>query len=174
MFFTLKIKYRIYYNHGFLILIGHLEQTHKTRKNITAIISTATEHNLGYGAKVYYFTDLQTTHFFRELLTLPKHLNSPTVFSGVHVPRSLVLCVMFSRSLFVLLSFFFLPLCCQSFFDLPILISPFVSSKSSFMFRTLHPIDESTFEYNLNVNWVDSHICIIATNEIRRHYSGVF
>ena len=83
----------MYYNHGFLILIGHLEQTHIKRKNITAIISTATEHNLGYGAKVYYFTDLQTTHFFRELLTLPKHLNSPTVFSGVHIPRSLVLCV---------------------------------------------------------------------------------
>ena len=93
MFFTLKIKYRMYYNHGFLILIGHLEQTHIKRKTITAIISTATEHNLGYGAKVYYFTDLQTTHFFRELLTLPKHLNSPTVFSGVHIPRSLVLCV---------------------------------------------------------------------------------
>jgi hypothetical protein len=34
--------------------------------------------------------------------TLPEHLSSPTVFSGVRVTRSLVLCVMFCRSLFVL------------------------------------------------------------------------
>ena len=43
----------------------------------------------------------------QELLTLPVHLRSPPVFSGVRVTRSLVLCVMFSKSLFVLLSFFF-------------------------------------------------------------------
>jgi len=51
-----------------------------------------------------------------------------TVFSGV---RSLVLCVMFCRSSFVLLSFFFCPLCCLSFFDLRILITPLVYSNSS-------------------------------------------
>ena len=38
---------------------------------------------------------------------------------------------MFCRSLFVLLSFFSYPLCCLSFFDLRILISPLVSSNSS-------------------------------------------
>jgi len=38
-----------------------------------------------------------------ELPTLPEHLSSPSVFSGVRVTRSLVLCVMFCRSLFVLL-----------------------------------------------------------------------
>jgi hypothetical protein len=32
---------------------------------------------------------------------------------------SLILCVVFSRSLFVLLSFFFWPLCCLSFSDYP-------------------------------------------------------
>ena len=37
---------------------------------------------------------------------------------------------MFSRSLFVLLFFFFWPLCCLSFFDLQILITPLVSSNS--------------------------------------------
>jgi len=37
----------------------------------------------------------------QELPTLPSHLSSPPVFSGVRVTRSLVLCV--SRSLFVLL-----------------------------------------------------------------------
>ena len=31
----------------------------------------------------------------QELLTLPEHLSSPPVFSGVRVTRSLVLCVMF-------------------------------------------------------------------------------
>jgi hypothetical protein len=55
-------------------------------------------------------------------MTLPSQ-SSHKVFSGVRVTRSLVLCVMFCRSLFVLLS-------CLSFFDLRILIIPFVSSNS--------------------------------------------
>ena len=45
------------------------------------------------------------------------------VFSGIRVTSSLILCVMFCRSLFVLLSFFIWPLCCLSF-DLRILITP--------------------------------------------------
>jgi len=40
-----------------------------------------------------------------EMLILPEHLSSPPVLSGVRVARSLVFCVMFCRSLFVLLSF---------------------------------------------------------------------
>jgi len=64
------------------------------------------------------------------MLTVPEHLSSLPVFSGVRVTRSLVLCVMFCRSLFVLLSLFFRPLCCLSF-DLLILINPLVSSNSS-------------------------------------------
>ena len=47
----------------------------------------------------------------------------------------LVLCVMFCRSLFVLLSFFFWSLCFLSFFDLRILINPLVSSNSSFKLK---------------------------------------
>ena len=61
----------------------------------------------------------------QELLTLPDHLSSPPVFNGVHVTRSLVLYVCFCRSLFVLLYFFFWPLCCLFFFDIRILIAPF-------------------------------------------------
>jgi hypothetical protein len=38
----------------------------------------------------------------QELLTLMKHMNSPPVFSGVRVDWSLVLFVVFCRSLFVL------------------------------------------------------------------------
>ena len=41
-----------------------------------------------------------------------------TFFSGVRVARSLVFCVVFCGSLFVLLSFFFLSLCGLYFFDL--------------------------------------------------------
>ena len=65
----------------------------------------------------------------------------PRVFSGFRVTRSLLLCEMFCSSLFVLLffffwplcclSFFFWPLCCLSFFDIQILINPLVSSNSS-------------------------------------------
>ena len=45
----------------------------------------------------------------QELPTLPEHLSSPPplVFSGVRVIQSLVLCVMFCRSLFVLCTFSF-------------------------------------------------------------------
>jgi len=39
---------------------------------------------------------------------------------------------MFCRSLFVLLYLFFWPLCCLFFFDIRILITPLVSSNSSY------------------------------------------
>jgi hypothetical protein len=68
----------------------------------------------------------------QELLTLPDHLSSPPVFSGVRVTRSLVLYVcLVDRCLS------FWPLCCLFFFDIRILIAPLVSSNSSFK----HPID---------------------------------
>ena len=58
----------------------------------------------------------------QELLTLPEHLNSPPVFSGVRVTRSLVVCVYFVDHC---LSFFFWPFCCLFFFDIRIRITPF-------------------------------------------------
>ena len=64
--------------------------------------------------------------------TLPEHRSSPPVFSGVDVTRSLVLCLVFCRSLFVLLFFFDWPLCCLFFLDIRILIAPLVSWNSSF------------------------------------------
>ena len=42
----------------------------------------------------------------QELLTLPEHMSSTLVFGGVRVTRSLVLCVVFCRKVFVFLSFF--------------------------------------------------------------------
>ena len=58
-----------------------------------------------------------------ELPTLPENVSSLPVASGIRVTSSLILCVMFCRSLFVLLSFFIWPLCGLSF-DLRILITP--------------------------------------------------
>ena len=66
----------------------------------------------------------QLSHVEQELLTLPEHLSSHPVFGGVRVARFLVFCVVFCRSSLVILYFFFWPLCCLSFLDLPILITP--------------------------------------------------
>ena len=49
---------------------------------------------------------------------------STPICSGVRGTRSLVLCVVFCRSLFVPLCFFAFPLYCLSFFNLRILIVP--------------------------------------------------
>jgi hypothetical protein len=65
----------------------------------------------------------------QEQLTLPEHLCLPPVFSGVRVTRYLVLRVRFVDRLSVCL-FSFWSLCCL-FFDLRILVTPFVSSNSS-------------------------------------------
>ena len=49
------------------------------------------------------------SHVEQELLTLPEHMSSFPVLSGVRVDRSSVFCVMFCRWLVVLLLFFFCP-----------------------------------------------------------------
>ena len=54
------------------------------------------------------------------------------VFSGVRVNRSMVLCVCFCRSLFVLVYRLSWQLCCLFFFNIRILIAPLVSSSSSY------------------------------------------
>jgi hypothetical protein len=56
----------------------------------------------------------------QKLLTLPEHLSSPSVFSGVRFTRSLVLCVSFVDHC---LSFVFLLSCWLLFFDIWILIT---------------------------------------------------
>jgi hypothetical protein len=63
----------------------------------------------------------------QELLTLPEHLSSPPVFSGISCYSIFSFMSMFCRSLFVLLYSFFWPLCCL-FFDIRILITPWTSS----------------------------------------------
>ena len=56
----------------------------------------------------------------QELLTLSEHLSSPPVLVGSCYSIFSFIC-MFCRSLFVLLYFYFWPLCCLSFFDIWIL-----------------------------------------------------
>ena len=70
----------------------------------------------------------------QELLTLPEHLSSPPVFSGVRVTRSLVLCVCFVDLCLWFCTFSFSFLCCLFFFDIQILITPLVSSNSSYCY----------------------------------------
>ena len=66
----------------------------------------------------------------QELPTIPYDWNALPLLCGVRVTRSLVLCVCFVDRC---LSFFFWPLCCLSFFELRILITSLVSSKSSWL-----------------------------------------
>ena len=84
-------------------------------------------------------------------VTLPEHMSSAPVFSGVRVTWSLVLCVCFvDLCLFfcpfslplcclflsfghcVVCSSVFWPLCCLFFFDMRIMITPLVSPISSY------------------------------------------
>jgi hypothetical protein len=58
-------------------------------------------------------------------MTLPEHLSSPPVFSGVRVAHSLVFCVVFCRSVFVL---FHLVIALSVLLMFILLITPLVSA----------------------------------------------
>jgi len=62
-------------------------------------------------------------------------MNLPTVFSGVHIARSLVFCVVFCRSLFVLLPFFFLAIVLSVLLRITASDYPFVVFKLFFLPR---------------------------------------
>jgi hypothetical protein len=66
----------------------------------------------------------------QELLTLPEHLSSPAVFSGVRVTRSFVWYVCFPDRCLSFFAFSFGIFCCL-FLDIHFLIAPLVSSNSS-------------------------------------------
>jgi hypothetical protein len=74
---------------------------------------------LSYHISVYNISQLWLTWRVsiveQELLILSEHMSSTPVFSFI---------CMFCRSIFVLLSFFLWPLCCLSFFDLRVLMTP--------------------------------------------------
>ena len=67
------------------------------------------------------------------ITSLLEHMRSPPVFSGVCVIRSLVSCVMLCGSFFPFCPFVFGHCVFYPSIDLRILITPFISSSSSFM-----------------------------------------
>ena len=71
-------------------------------------------------------------------------LSSPPDFSGVRVTRSLVLNVCFVDRCLSFCIFSFWPLCCLFFFDIRILITPLVSSNSSYHSRISHKNNRSS------------------------------
>ena len=101
------------------------------------------------------------------------HLRSPSICSGVRVTRFLVLYVCFDRSLFVLLYFFFWSLCCLFFFDMRILITPLVSSNSSFITTNLNT--DSRFHcttYMCNISSLLQSVLFHAGVDIRLIFSN--
>jgi hypothetical protein len=92
--------------------------THKTVLNIQCISLSLLWLITGF----LTILTRRVPHVEQELLTLPEHQSSPPMFSEVRVARSFFY-IMFCRSLFVILYFFFWPLCCLLFFDLRILIT---------------------------------------------------
>jgi len=78
-----------------------------------------------YYLSIFLVLRRQVSLVEQELLTLSDHPSSPPAFRGVHVTRSLVLCVCFVDSCLS-----FCPLCCLSF-ELRGFITPLISSKSS-------------------------------------------
>ena len=97
----------------------------------------------------------------QELPTIPEHPYSPSVLSGVRVARSLVYCVVFCRSAFALLYFFFRPLCCL-FFDLRILINPLVFFQTELKYTWLTAV----IIFYLQVNSIHYSTCSTLSTEV--------
>ena len=97
-------------DHGYVPLVGSASRSFPHAWLIT-----------GFVLRVTWLVSLAE----QELVTLPENLNSSQVFSGVPVARSLVVSVVFCRSLFVLLSFFIWAQFCLSLFELRNFITHF-------------------------------------------------
>ena len=82
-----KFKLNIYVrnDHGYVPLVVSTSRSFPHSRFITQFVTRLTR---------------RVTLVEQELLILPEHMSSPSVFSGVRVTRSLVLC-MFCRSLLV-------------------------------------------------------------------------
>jgi hypothetical protein len=76
---------------------------------------------------INWFVTRQMPLMEQELINLPEHLSSPSVFNEAYVDRSIVFCAVFCWQLVVLLCFFYCPLYCLSIFDLRVLITPMIT-----------------------------------------------
>ena len=88
-----------------------------------------------------------------------------SVFIGLRVTQSLLFWVLFCRSLAVLLSFFFWPLCCLSFFALRLLITPFRIFK---LFHETCMVFNVTFNNISVVSW-QSFLLVVETGVPREN-----
>ena len=102
--------------------------------------------------------------------TLPEHLSSPPVFSGVRVTRSLYLCVCFVDRCLSFCSFGHCVVCSSS---IRILITPLVSLNSSYNVHIL------LFKTNINnkftkrlIKW-DTVKTILFISSLKRYFSGI-
>ena len=109
---------------SYTFCLGEIQYTPSTKRFLYCLIS--------FRSVFFHSTTMQLLE--QELLTLPEHMSSPSVFNGGWLVgwggRSLVLCVMFCRSLFV-------------FFPLAIVLSVILwstvsSNTSSNICSTLH------------------------------------
>ena len=106
----LKSSFRTFYgrhhDHGYVTLVVNTSLSFPHSWSITGFVTRLTQ---------------RMPLAEQEHITLPGNLKSPPILSEVSATRSLVLCITFYRSLFVLL--FFWPLCCLFFLDIHILIT---------------------------------------------------
>jgi hypothetical protein len=143
----------IYVHKSVRILFFTWNNIHKRIYTVTSLNLYSRVNDILYSLALSlfnYLSNMTGASSWTGTTPLPKHMSSPPVFSGVHVTRSLVLYVMFCRSLFVLFLLpivlsvlllftdsdypfgIFWPLCCLSFY-LQILITPLVSTNSSWL-----------------------------------------
>ena len=76
---------------------------------------------------------------------------------------------MFCRSLFVLFSLFYWPLCCLFFFDIRILITPLVSSNSFYTHYYFLPIFSMSLYCKHNITSAGGLLVPDGTNKTDRH-----
>ena len=86
---------------------------------------------------------------------------------------------MFCRSLFVLLYFFFWPLCCLFFFDIRFLITPLVSSNSSSKIKYRSRRKRQNWHPPLTHKYMTAHLCGLVQRKLiiqhkQRCSSGFF
>ena len=91
------------------------------------------------------------------LLTFPEHLSSPPVFSGGSCYSIISFICICCRSLFVLLYFFFWPLCCLFFFDIQILITPLERPGGSI--SQIVGLPYNSYKPITNTAWVRTRLC---------------
>jgi hypothetical protein len=123
---------------GLIYYGGRFTEWHRSHHWLWIVIKIRSCHHKWLIIRFVTRVKQQVPLLEQELLTLAEHLRSPPIFSEVGLAQSLVLCIVYWRSLFVLLSFLFWPLYCLSF-NFWLLINLLVSSIFSYICRVVCP-----------------------------------